>query len=104
MNMQNKIIIYRFAGRQGLFTIPNEWCVECDLLISLVEDVLSSKGLESSTTLTIRPWFLWFWLPFLRYGKFHAPILIINGKFISGGIVPAREKIEAALSIPMESK
>lgn len=65
-----------------------------------VKEVLRSKNLESSATVTIRPWFLWFWLPLLRYGTVHAPILIINGKCISAGIVPAREKIEAALMGP----
>jgi len=95
--IKNKVIIYRFTGRQGFFTIPKSWCEECDLLVFKVKDVLRSKNLEHSTTFIIRPWFLWFWLPLFQYGSFHAPILIINRKFISGGVVPSREKIVDAL-------
>ena len=97
MKIQNKIIIYKFTGRQGFFTIPERWCEECDLLVLQVKDAIRSKNLEHSAILIIRPWFLWYWLPLLRYGSFQAPILIINEKWISAGIVPTREKITDAL-------
>jgi len=90
---QNNIIIYRFSGRQGFFSVPEKWCEECDLLINLVKSILKEKGLEKSTELVIRPWFLWFWLPLLKYGTLHAPILVVNGKVISKGIVPKKEDV-----------
>ena len=90
---KNIIVIYRFSGKQGFFSIPDKWCEECDLLINLVKNVLKSNNLENSTELIIKPWFLWFWLPLFRYGTFHAPILVVNNKVVSKGIVPNKEDV-----------
>ena len=90
---KNNIIIYRFAGRQGFFSIPEKWCEECDLLIHLVKSILKEKQLEESTNLVIRPWFLWFWLPLLKFGTLHAPILVVNGNIVSKGVVPKKEDV-----------
>ena len=97
MSQEKKIVIYRFTGRQGFFTIPKRWCEECDLLVDQITSVVRSCGLEDSVTFIIRPWFLWFWLPLLRYGSLHAPMLVINGKLISAGTVPSQEDIVRAL-------
>lgn len=92
-----KIIIYRFTGKQGLFTIPKDWCEECDILISLIKNMVKESKAEDMVKLIIRPWFLWAWLPFLRYLAWHAPILIINKRLISQGIVPRKKDVAAAL-------
>ena len=92
-----QITIYRFAGKQGLFTIPKDWCQECDILIDLVEGTIKELGMEEKVNLKIRPWFLWAWLPFFRYFAWHAPILVINGKLISQGIVPERQRVAGEL-------
>lgn len=97
MKPKNKIIIYRFTGRQGFFTVPKKWCEECDLLLLLVKNITKSDEFKDNTRLIVRPWFLWFWHPLLRYGSFHAPMLIINKKLISAGIVPTHEKVISAL-------
>ena len=94
---ETQIIIYRFAGKQGLFTIPKDWCQECDLLIDMVQDVVRELGMEEKVDLKIRPWFPWAWFVFLRYFAWHAPMLIINGKLISQGIVPKRLDVADAL-------
>ena len=95
--MRHKIIIYRFSGKQGFFTIPKKWCEECDLLIHQVHAVLQEQKIAGEVELIVRPWFLWFWAPLFKYGSFHAPMLIINGRLISAGIVPDKEKIVNAL-------
>jgi len=92
-----QITIYRFTGKQGLFTIPKDWCLECDVLIEMVQDVVKGLGMEGKVDLKIRPWFPWAWFVFLRYFAWHAPILIINGKLISQGIVPERQRVADAL-------
>ena len=92
-----QITIYRFSGKQGLFTIPKDWCLECDLLVDMVQDVVKELGVEEKVDLKIRPWFLWAWLPFFRYFAWHAPILVINGKLISQGIVPERQRVAGEL-------
>ncbi len=91
------ITIYRFTGNQGFFSVPKKWCEECDLLISMVKNTIKHLGIEDKTQLTIKPWFLWWWQPLLKYIAFHAPILIINGKLVSQGKVPKKEILIKAL-------
>ena len=66
-------------------------------MFNLVKTIISEKTLQNNVTLIIRPWWLWWWLPLVRYGSWQAPQLVINGKLISAGIVPARQVVERAL-------
>lgn len=91
------ITIYRFTGSQGFFSIPKNWCEECDLLVALVKKTINELGIESKTQLTIKPWFLWWWQPLSTNLARHAPILIINGSLISQGIVPEKKVLTKAL-------
>ena len=85
------------TGKQGLFSISENWCRECDLLIAIVEHTVKELHIEDRAKIKIRPWFLWAWLPFFRHFAWHPPILIINGKLISQGIVPGKEQVIDAL-------
>ncbi|MCH8274900.1 MAG: hypothetical protein IH851_08920 [Armatimonadetes bacterium] len=87
-----ELIVYRFAGWQGLFKIPERWCPECDLLIRASQKAIEQSGAPDRVKLIVRPWFLWFWKPLLR-GAWHAPILTVSGRVVSQGIVPPVEKI-----------
>lgn len=91
------ITIYRFTGNQGLFRIPQKWCGECDLLVAMVKQTVQELGLEDQTKLEIKPWFLWWFKPLFKQLAWHAPILIINGKLISQGILPDKKIITYAL-------
>lgn len=93
-----EITIYRFTGSQGLFSIPKAWCEECDLLVSQVRRTVTELGLDDKTKITIRPWWLWFWQPLLTHLAWHAPILTINGKLISQGVLPTRQLLMKALT------
>ncbi len=93
-----EVTIYRFTGSQGCFSIPKKWCEECDLLVAMVKKTISELGIESKTKLTIKPWFLWWWQPLLKYMAWHAPLLIINGTLISQGKVPNKETLIKALT------
>ena len=97
MRQSATIVIYRFTGRQGFFTIPKSWCEECDLLVNLVKGIIKEQKLQDTVTLVIRPWWLWWWLPLVRYGSLHAPQLVINDKLVSAGTVPPREAVEKAM-------
>jgi len=90
-----KVIIYKYTGPQGLFTIPESWCEECDLLVRAVKGEIEESGAKAE--LTIRPWFLWMAVPFFRHFGWHAPILVVNGRMVSQGIVAKREDIRRAL-------
>jgi len=93
------VVMYRFSGRQGIFTIPAKWCEECDLVLNLVQDVVVQSGLNDTVRIVVRPWWIWWLVPLFRYGSLHAPQLIIDGKLISAGVVPEREVIERALGV-----
>ena len=92
-----QITIYPMTGQQGIFFVPKKWCEECDLVISLVENVINELNVRDKTTIKIRPWFLWAWVPFFRYFAWHPPILVINGKIVSLGIVPKKEHVIQAM-------
>lgn len=94
-----QITIYRFSGKQGLFSIPKGWCEECDILIALVQNTVRESNAGDRVDIKIRPWFLWAWLPFFRYVAWHPPMLIMNGKLISQGIVPKKKQIVDALHV-----
>ena len=98
-NFNHLVVIYRYTGRQGWFTIPAEWCEECDLLLSVVQDVIMKHHLSETVRVVVRPWWIWWLVPLLRYGSWHAPQLIIDGKLISAGVVPERNVVERALGI-----
>jgi len=99
MMKNQQIIMYRYTGRQGFFTIPEKWCEECDLVFTLVTTVIRERDLAGSVDFVVRPWWLWWFVPLFRYGSLHAPQLVINDKLISAGVVPAREDVEQALGL-----
>lgn len=97
--MNNKkidILIYRFSGKQGFFTIPKKWCEECDMLIGLVKMRVREFG-EERFNLSIKPWWLYWWQPLIK-GGWHPPILMVNGRILSQGIVPTKESLDKALN------
>lgn len=89
------IVIYRITGKQGPIDIPHRYCEECDLTVQLTRSVLDELG-DSSVRLDVKPWMLWFWKPIWR-GGWHAPILTINGRVFTQGIVPDRNRLRDAI-------
>lgn len=95
MSEQVKIVIYRITGQQGPIDIPHRYCEECDLTVHLTKRVLDDLG-KPEVRLDVKPWMLWFWKPIWR-GGWHAPIVTINGKMFTQGIVPERSDLQAAI-------
>ena len=89
------IVIYRITGPQGLVDIPHRYCEECDLTVRLVQSLLEELG-DPNICLDVKPWMLYFWKPIWR-GGWHAPILTLNGRVFSQGIVPEREALRDAI-------
>jgi len=87
-----EIKIYRFTGKQLFFTIPESLCHECDLVIRLVNRIVEKIGNES-ITVQVYPWFNKI-LSSLKKGGWHPPVIMINGKVFSQGIVPDEQKLE----------
>jgi hypothetical protein len=92
-----EIAVYSIAGKQLWFHIPDSFCKECDLTIRTVENVVGDLDDPSQVRVRVRPWLRH--LPeTIRCGGWHPPVVSVNGKLFSQGIVPdagaLREEIE----------
>ncbi len=94
--MKAGVTIFRYTGKQGFFTVPAEACEECDTTIHLTQSLIAQLP-PGSVTLTIRPWWLCFWKVLYR-GGWHPPIVTINGRVFSQGIVPDASCFKQALA------
>lgn len=90
-----EIVIYPITGRQGPITVPHRFCEECDLTIHAVRALLEELG-DPDIHVTIRPWMLHWWRPLWR-GGWHAPIVTVNGRVVSQGVVPSRATLLSAI-------
>jgi len=95
------IIIYKMTGRQLFFNVPEKICEECDLSIAMVKNVAKRmKGININ--IEVKQWFNNL-LPVLLKGGWHPPVVMVNGKIFSQGIVPDAEKLESKIRQEVES-
>ena len=82
-----KITIYEWAGKKGPFKITSP-CKECGvgipLIKSLAKEIDSGRG---KVRVEVKPWLDNFF-EVLWKGGWHAPIILVNGKIFSQGIIP----------------
>ena len=95
-----KITIYPITGRQlGPLSVPHRLCEECDLTIRLVRRVVDESR-RDDLEVEVNPW-LRHMFDALRRGGWHAPVVTIDGKVFSQGIVPdanaLRERLASAV-------
>ncbi|MDA1004100.1 MAG: hypothetical protein O3B31_12270 [Chloroflexi bacterium] len=87
------ITVYPMTGKQLCFTIPHRVCVECDLTLRLVRAVVSDTP---GTSLRVRPWFNHLF-DALRRGGWHPPVVTIDGKIHTQGVVPDEDALRTRL-------
>jgi hypothetical protein len=81
------ITIYPISGPQfGPISIPHRFCEECDLTIQTVRTVVAQLG-RGDIEVRVRPW-LRHMFDALKRGGWHAPVVTIDGKVYSQGVVP----------------
>lgn len=85
------VTIYKLTGRQLFFVIPEAFCEECDLTVVMVRRVLQELG-DPDVRLKIRPWINNLFQSLLKGGR-HAPVVVIDGKLFSQGVVPAHDAL-----------
>lgn len=89
--------VYYVTGRQlGPISVPSSWCRECDVTIRLVESLVAELGDKADIRLAVEPW-LRHVVGALSRGAWHPPIVVVNGRVFSQGVVPDREMLRAAL-------
>lgn len=90
---KQQVTVYPITGRQLFFRVPHSWCEECDLTIRLVKSVADEIG---EIEVRVKPW-LNHLFDALRRGGWHAPVVTIDGKVFSQGIVPDEAQLREAL-------
>ena len=88
------VTVYPMTGRQLFFNVPHAICEECDLTIRLVQRVASDLP---DVEVRIKPWFNHLF-DALRRGGWHPPVVTINGKIATQGIVPDEAELRSALA------
>lgn len=92
---KRKVSVYPITGRQlGFLSVPHRFCEECDQTIRLVRRV--AADMEGSVEVEVRPW-LRYVFDALRRGGWHAPVVAIDGRLFSQGVVPDETALRTAL-------
>ena len=95
LNGRRKVVVYPITGRQFPFlSIPHRLCKECELTTHAVRQV--AGDLDGRVDVEVRPW-LRHAFEALRKGGWHAPVVTIDGRVFSQGVVPDTERLKAAL-------
>lgn len=90
------ITVYPITGHQlGPLRIPHRLCEECDLTIGVVRSVAADLG-RDDIDVVIKPW-LRHLVDALRRGGWHAPVVTIDGKVFSQGVVPSPAELKQAI-------
>ena len=87
------VTVYPMTGRQLFFNVPHSFCEECDLTVRLVRRVAADIP---HVEVRIKPWFNNLFGA-LRRGGWHPPVVTINGKVSSQGVVPDEDGLRRAL-------
>ena len=91
-----RVTIYPITGRQiGPLSVPHRLCEECDLTIGRVRQVVAELA-HHEIHVEIKPW-LRHMLDALRRGGWHAPVVTIDGRVFSQGVVPDTDELRSAL-------
>jgi hypothetical protein len=91
------VTVYPIAGRQLFFRIPDSFCRECELTHRLVGQVTEElRDTDPRIKVEVKPWVNNL-LQALRRGGWHPPVVTINGRLFSQGVVPDRDALKTAL-------
>lgn len=58
-----------------------------------VVGAIESLDFKERVDFRVRPWLLWFWNSFEK-GAFKSPVITVNGKLFSKGVVPDKVKLK----------
>ena len=87
------VTVYPMTGRQLFFNVPHAVCQECDLTVRLVNRVASDLP---HVEVRIKPRFNHLF-DALRRGGWHPPVVTIDGKVSTQGVVPDEDELRRAL-------
>jgi len=95
------VVIYKMTGKQLFFNVPESMCEECDLSVERVKSV-AKKINGNKINIEVEPWFNHMMKVLLK-GGWHPPVVTVNGKIFSQGIVPDAQKLESVMRIEVDN-
>ena len=95
------VVIYKMTGKQFFFNVPESMCEECDLSVERVKSA-AKKINGNKINIEIKPWFNHMMKVLLK-GGWHPPVVTVNGKIFSQGIVPDAQKLESVIRIEVDN-
>lgn len=78
-----KVTLYRWAGQFGPFKVKIP-CGECTLTRDILNDTFNHELAGIPIDLEVKDWLSYWWQP-LRFGAWHAPIVMVDDKVVSQG-------------------
>lgn len=95
-----QITCYIVTGRHGGLRIPESFCRECNLFVRAADRAAAS--VEADVSVRVVSWWTHF-LPALRYGGYHPPIMVVGGKRLcQGHHVPTVEEVTDAIEAALD--
>lgn len=85
------ITMYRWAGRKFGITIKSE-CKECDINTAILKDMKEKEFANTDVAIEIKPWLTHVWES-LRKGGWHAPVIMLEDRIFTQGIVLDRKEL-----------
>lgn len=86
------LVLYKITGNQLFFNVPSSVCEECDLTVNTVKKMLNEIN-DPRIIFEIKPWMDNLFSA-LKKGGWHPPVLMINERIFSQGIVPEVQKLQ----------
>ncbi|MBI2888102.1 MAG: hypothetical protein HYY02_12985 [Chloroflexi bacterium] len=90
-----RVVVYRVTGKQLFFTVPDRVCEECDLTVAIARRAVDKAG-PGIAELTVKPWLNAFFEALLK-GGWHPPVVTVEGRIVSQGVVPQQKAVEEAI-------
>lgn len=90
-----RLTLYKYEGKKWFLKI-RDGCEECDITETYLKNLVKRKRFKNKIDIRVYPWLDNIFSLLLK-GGFHAPIVMINNRVFSQGIVPNFRKFEHAV-------
>ena len=85
-NIEVNVVVYRITEKQLFFNVDASYCKDCDITVRHIIEV--SENLPGiHVKLSVKPWLDNIFQVLLK-GGWHPPVVLVDGKRVSQGVVP----------------
>ncbi len=94
-NIEVSVVVYRITEKQLFFHVDASYCKECDITVRHIIEV-SANLPDIHVKLSVKPWLDNIFRVLLK-GGWHPPVVLVDGKRISQGVVPSDSLLTKAI-------